>query len=281
MGDDRREDEYGEVLDPKATVRETKQMIAQYGFREIKLKGGVLDPDVEIETITRAARRSSARRIRCASIPTAPGRSKPRSASGERLKDELSGGGYLEDPCASLEGMAEVRRRLLAEGIDTPLASNVAVTYFADVPQGAQAGRSADRAVRSALLGRHAAGAIAVASVRRAGHGPVDALQQSPGRQPDGHDARGRGVAPISPTPATRIIPGRRRRTKWWPVGGFPFENGAVRIPDKPGLGVELDYDQLARGRERYAKLPYRKRDDEAEMRRHVDPNWKRVLPRW
>jgi glucarate dehydratase len=29
---------------------------------------------------------------------------------------------------ASLEGMAEVRRQLLAEGIDTPLASNVAVT---------------------------------------------------------------------------------------------------------------------------------------------------------
>ena len=23
------------------------------------------------------------------------------------------------------------------------------------------------------------------------------------------------------------------------------------------------------------------KRDDEAEMRQHVDPNWKRVLPRW
>ena len=57
--------------------------------------------------------------------------------------------------------------------------------------------------------------------------------------------------------------------------------NGCVRIPDKPGLGVELDYDQLARGRERYAKIPYRKRDDEAEMQRRVDPAWKRVLPRW
>ena len=48
-----------------------------------------------------------------------------------------------------------------------------------------------------------------------------------------------------------------------------------------PGLGVELDYDQLARGRERYAKIPFRKRDDDAEMRKHVDPNWKRILPRW
>ena len=65
-------------------------------------------------------------------------------------------------------------------------------------------------------------------------------------------------------------------------VGGrIKFDEGSVVIPDKPGLGVELDYDQVARGRERYDKLPYRKRDDEAEMQKHVDPNWKRILPRW
>jgi len=63
--------------------------------------------------------------------------------------------------------------------------------------------------------------------------------------------------------------------------GRIRFENGAVRIPDKPGLGVDLDYDQLARGRERYAAIPYRKRDDEAEMQKHFDPTWKRILPRW
>jgi len=63
--------------------------------------------------------------------------------------------------------------------------------------------------------------------------------------------------------------------------GRIQFEDGNVVIPDKPGLGVELDYDQLARGRERYEKCLYRKRDDEAEMRKHVDPNWRRSLPRW
>ena len=36
-----------------------------------------------------------------------------------------------------------------------------------------------------------------------------------------------------------------------------------------------------ASGRERYQKIPFRKRDDEAEMRKHVDANWKRILPRW
>ena len=63
--------------------------------------------------------------------------------------------------------------------------------------------------------------------------------------------------------------------------GRVPIVDGCVRIPERPGLGVELDRDALARGRERYAKCPYRKRDDEAEMRKHVDPNWRRVLPRW
>ena len=57
--------------------------------------------------------------------------------------------------------------------------------------------------------------------------------------------------------------------------------DGYITLPDKPGLGIELDYDQVARGRERYARIPFRKRDDEAEMRKHVDPEWKRVLPRW
>ena len=54
-----------------------------------------------------------------------------------------------------------------------------------------------------------------------------------------------------------------------------------VAISSKPGLGVELDYDKLARGKERYRVCKYRKRDDEAEMWKHVDKNWKRILPRW
>src|SRR4051812_33088725 len=50
-GSDAREDEYGEALTPEALVRQVKQMVARYGFGSIKFKGGVLEPDVEIETI--------------------------------------------------------------------------------------------------------------------------------------------------------------------------------------------------------------------------------------
>ena len=194
IGGDVREDEYGEVLSAEACVRECRQMVAQYGFREIKLKGGVLDPEIEIESI-RALRREFG--------PTYPLRIDPNCAwsvdttvaVGRALQDELSDGGYLEDGCATLEGMGEVRRRLLAEGNQTPQASNVAVTCFADVPVAKAPRRRADCALRPALLGRHAPGAAAFALDVGAGHGAFHALQQSPGRQHDGHDSRGGGLS--------------------------------------------------------------------------------------
>ena len=168
-------------------------MIAQYGFREIKLKGGVLDPDVEIASI---------RALREAFGPAYPLRIDPNCAwsvdtsvrVGRELKDELSAGGYLEDPCATLEGMGEVRRRLLAEDNHTPQASNVAVTSFADVPRA----RELD-AVQIVLSDPHYWGGMRNVQYLShltggAGYGAVDALEQSPGREPDGDDPRGCGV---------------------------------------------------------------------------------------
>lgn len=279
LGADLREPEYGEVLDPASMVQEARQMIAKYGFQEIKLKGGVLDPEAEIETI-RALRREFG--------PSYPLRIDPNCAwsvetsvkVGRSLKDELSGGGYLEDPCPKLEGMSEVRRRLLSEDIDTPLASNVAVTSFPDVPRA----RDLD-AVQIVLCDPHYWGGLR--QVQYLSH-----LCEVLGMGLSMHSNSHLGVSLMAMAHAAAASPNLTyacdTHYPWQTAidevvagGRIPFENGCVRIPDKPGLGVELDRDQLARGRERYAKLPYRKRDDEAEMRAHVDPNWKRILPRW
>ena len=54
---------------------------------------------------------------------------------GRALKEELSGGGYLEDPCPGLEGMGEVRRRLLAEETIRRRAVTSRSRSFADVPK--------------------------------------------------------------------------------------------------------------------------------------------------
>jgi glucarate dehydratase len=279
LGEDSREDEYGEVLDPAAAVREAKQMIARYGFREIKLKGGVLPPDVEILTI------QALRREFGASFPL---RIDPNCAwslgtsvnVGRTLRDELSDGGYLEDPCPQLDGMAEVRRLLVAENNHTPLASNVAVTNFADVPRA----RNLD-AVQIVLCDPHYWGGM-----RQVQH--LSHMCGVLGMGLSMHSNSHLGVSLMAMTHVAAACPNLtyacdthypwQTSTDEVVAGGrIPIVDGCVRIPARPGLGVELDYDQLARGRERYAKLPYRKRDDEAEMRRHVDPTWTRTLPRW
>jgi glucarate dehydratase len=58
------------------------------------------------------------------------------------------------------------------------------------------------------------------------------------------------------------------------------FENGAIRVSRKPGLGVELDRDALQALHEQYIKSGLRSRDDTGYMRR-IDPTYERKVPRW
>jgi glucarate dehydratase len=279
LGGDVREDEYGECLTPESIVRQCRQMVEKYGFREIKLKGGVFEPDREIAAI---------RALREEFGPKYPLRIDPNSAwsvdtsvrVGRELKEELTDGGYLEDPCAGIDGMAEVRRRLLAEGIETPFASNVAVTSFAAVPEAWK-----QDGVQIVLSDPHYWGGIRKQQ-------QLSNLCEVLGLGLSMHSNNHLGVSMMIMAHAACASPHLTHACDThypWQTsvdevvlgGRVPIVNGAVHIGDKPGLGVELDYDQVARGRERYGKLTYRKRDDEAEMRARVDPNWRRVLPRW
>ena len=105
LGDDARQDEYGEVLDPRSAVRECRQMIDHYGFHEIKLKGGVLDTEIEIATI-RALREEFGESYPLRIDPNCAWSVETSVQVGRALREELSGGGYLEDPCEELAGMA-------------------------------------------------------------------------------------------------------------------------------------------------------------------------------
>jgi glucarate dehydratase len=272
-------DEYGEVLTPEATVRECLQMVKQYGFREIKLKGGVLEPAIEIATI-KALRQEFGSDYPLRIDPNCAWSVDTSVTVGESLHEELSGGGYLEDPCPELAGMGEVRKRLLHKGVNTPLASNVAVTQFADVPKA----RDLD-AVQIVLSDPHYWGGMR--QVQQLSH-----LCEVFGMGLSMHSNSHLGVSMMAMTHVAAACPNltfacdthypwQTEKDEIVEGGRIRFENGSVKIPDKPGLGVTLDYDQLARGRERYEKIGIRKRDDAAEMRKHVDPTWKRVLPRW
>jgi glucarate dehydratase len=274
-----RKDEYGECLTPDAIVRQAKQMVAQYGFQSIKLKAGVLEPEVEIETI---------QQLYGAFGLEVPLRIDPNCAwsvdtsvrVGRALATELGGEGYLEDPAPGLDGMAAVRRRLFESGVRTPLASNVAVTSFADVPASVQ-----QDAVQIVLCDPHYWGGL-----RQIQH--LSKVCRTFGLGLSMHSNTHLGVSLMAMAHAAAAAPHLSyacdTHYPWQAAedevvegGRIPIVGGSVRIPDRPGLGVTLDYDQLARGRERYARCPFRNRDDEQEMRTHVDPAWRRMIPRW
>src|SRR5205814_263056 len=276
---DARPDEYGEALTPEALVKQVKQMAAKYGFHDIKFKTGVLDPDIEVETV---------KQLRAALGPAVPLRIDPNCAwsvetsvrVGKALAVELGNGGYLEDPAAGIDGMAQVRRGLLQAGGNTPMASNVGITSFADVPESVK-----KDAVQIVLCDPHYWGGL-----RQVQH--LGKICQTFGLGLSMHSNTHLGVSLMAMAHAAAATPHltyacdthypwQSEKDEIVAGGRVPIIDGCVKIPNKPGLGVELDYDQLAHGRERYATCLYRKRDDAEEMRKHVDPSWKRTLPRW
>jgi glucarate dehydratase len=276
VGADVRPDVWGEALTPESVVEQAIAMIAEYGFRSVKLKAGVVDPDVEIETMLA---------LREALGPEIPLRIDPNGAwsveTSLRVGTELAGVlEYLEDPAPGLDNMAAVRHGLLASGIDLPLASNIAVTSFADVPEAVRCD-----AVQ-VILGDHHywGGPRAVTQLGR--------LCETFGLGLSMHSNSHLGVSLLAMTHLAAATPGltydcdthypwQHAEDEIVQGGRVPIVNGAVRVPDRPGLGAELDQDALARGRERYERCGYRNRDDAAEMRRYIDPSWKREVPAW
>lgn len=278
-GKDIREDEYGEALSPETLVAQVKQMMQKYGFTSVKFKAGVLDPEEEIETVKQMYREFG---------PGVPLRIDPNSAwtietsvkIGKALARELSGGGYLEDPTAGIKGMAAVRKQLVEAGIHVPLASNVAVTSFKDLPA-----TVAEDAVQIILCDHHYWGGM-----RQVQHLAKLAETFNIGLSMHSNSHLGVSLMAMAHVAAATPhltyacdthYPWQSEKDEVVNGGRVPIKDGCVTIPEKPGLGVDLDYDQLERGKERYHQVPYKKRDDEAEMRKHVDPTWKRVLPRW
>ncbi len=62
--------------------------------------------------------------------------------------------------------------------------------------------------------------------------------------------------------------------------GVLEFHDGAVAVPDTPGLGVTLDEDALARAHENYVRSGLTARDDAAYMRR-FEPSFRPNISRW
>jgi glucarate dehydratase len=176
--------------------------------------------------------------------------------------------------------MAQVRRQLVQRGIDLPLASNVAVTGFAALPEAIRTD-----AVQVVLGDLHYWGGMrAITQLGR--------LCATFGLGLSMHSNSHLGLSLLAMTHVAAATPHltyacdthypwQDAQDEILESGRVPIVEGAVRVPTEPGLGGTLDRDALARGRERYERCPVRERDDEEEMRRRVDPDWRRVVPAW
>jgi glucarate dehydratase len=275
-GDDRREDLWGEAMTAEAIVEQAKTFMSEYGFKSIKFKGGVLPPDDEI-----AAVRAMAEHLPAGT----PLRIDPNCAwsveTSIRVGTELAGTlEYFEDPTAEIDGMAAVRKGLRAQGIDMPLATNMCVTSFDDVAESV-----AKDAVQVILGDHHYWGGLrAVAELGR--------ICTTFGLGLSMHSNSHLGVSLMAMAHLSAATPGLTydadTHYPWLYeedeilVGGkLNFVDGGIPVPHKPGLGIEVDRDALARGKARFDAIPYRDRDDVTYMRKTVDPTWEKLLPRW
>ncbi|MDQ4100003.1 MAG: glucarate dehydratase [Chloroflexota bacterium] len=275
-GSDARADVWGEATTPEGIVAQAQAMIARYGFGSVKLKAGVYPPEQEIAAM---------RALRAALGPNVPLRIDPNAAwtvdtsvaVAVALADTLE---YLEDPAPGMDGMAALHARLVDEGLTMPLATNMVVTSFDDVRP------SLDPPAVDIILGDH----HYWGGLRATTH--LGTLCSALGLGLSMHSNSHLGISLLAMTHVAAATPNLTyacdTHYPWQDepdevlVGGkIPVIDGAVTVPSTPGLGVEIDRDALARGRERYARCGFTERDDAGEMRRRVDPEWRHIQPRW
>ena len=60
----------------------------------------------------------------------------------------------------------------------------------------------------------------------------------------------------------------------------LPIIDGAVAVPNRPGLGIEVDEDAVAALHEQWKQCGVRTRDDVTPMQ-DVDPTWTGEVPRF
>lgn len=275
-GDDVRADRWGEALTPEGLVAQARDFVATHGFKSIKLKAGVFEPAVEIETM---------RQLRAAFGPGMPLRIDPNCAwtvpTSVMIGRELAGTlEYFEDPTAGIPEMGAVRRDLLAAGVEMPLATNMCVVRFEQIPQAVR-----EDAVQVILGDHHFWGGLrAVVELGR--------VCETFGLGLSMHSNSHLGISLLAMVHLAAATPSLTydcdTHYPWQDeadeilIGGkVPIVDGAVRVPEGPGLGLAIDRDALARGHERYQRVPYRDRRDDYEMRLKYDPSWVLKLPRW
>lgn len=259
-------DRFGAALDTDGILAQARWMLAEYGFEAIKLKGGVFDPHEEIEAIHALHD----------ALPGHPLRLDPNAAwsvetaieVGLRLDGVLE---YLEDPASGVAGMAQVAR-----AVSMPLATNMCVVSFDQLPEAVS-----QRPVKVILSDHHVWGGLLRSRLLA---GVCETFNFGLSMHSNSH----LGISLAAMTQLAAATPNLAYAcdTHWpWKdpaddvvqPGVLTFRNGAVRTPPGPGLGVNLDPDNLDRLHRNYVACGIRTRDDTSYLRRVGNPTNRRA----
>jgi len=255
-----------EALTTESVVRLAEAAEVRYGFRDFKLKGGVLAGSQEMETVTALAERFPKARITLDPNGAWSLEEAVRLCAGRR--DVLA---YAEDPCGAEGGysgrevMAEFRR---ATGL--PTATNMIATDWRQLRFAAEL-----HAVDIPLADPHfwtMQGSVQVAQFCRE-------WGLTWGSHSNNHFdvslAMFTHVAAAAPGNVTAID------THWiWQDGQrltkkpLKIERGRLTVPESAGLGVELDMEQVEAAHLLYEQVGLGARDDAMAMQ-YLRPKWK------
>ncbi|WP_165313714.1 glucarate dehydratase [Vibrio ziniensis] len=256
-----------EALTSDGIVRLAEAAFDKYGFSNFKLKGGVFRPDEEADAVCALASRFPDARVTI--DPNGSWSLQDAIRIGKGLKNVLA---YAEDPCGAEAGysgretMAEFRR---ATGI--PTATNMVATDWREL------GHSISlRAVDIPLADPHfwtMEGSVRVAQ-----------LCHEWGLMWGSHSNNHFDISLAMFTQVAAAAPGEITAldTHWiWQEGNqrltkepLKIQGGFITVPDKPGLGIEIDMAQVEKAHELYKNMGLGGRDDAIGMQ-YLVPNWK------
>lgn len=254
------------ALTPEAVVRLAEAAYARYGFNDFKLKGGVMRGEEEIAAVTALAERFPKARITL--DPNGGWLLKDAIRLCRDQHDVLA---YAEDPCGAEDGysgrevMAEFRR---ATGLQT--ATNMVATDWRQMGHAISL-----QSVDIPLADPHfwtMQGSVRVAQM-------CNEWGLTWGSHSNNHFdislAMFTHVAAAAPGKITAID------THWiWQDGQrltrepLQIVGGKVKVPGKPGLGVELDMEQVEAAHQTYRNMGLGARDDAVAMQ-YLIPGWK------
>jgi glucarate dehydratase len=255
-----------EALTTEAILCLAEAASVRYGFNNFKLKGGVLEGAQEMEVVTALAERFPDKRI-----TIDPNGAWSLEEAIHLCKSQRQRLAYAEDPCGAEQGysgreiMAEFRR---ATGL--PTATNMMATNWRELKHASQL-----HAVDIPLADPHfwtMQGSVRVAQFCRE-------WGLTWGSHSNNHfdisSAMFTQVAAAAPGNVTAVD------THWiWQDGQaltkepLHIVGGKLAVSERPGLGIEIDMDQVTQAHKLYQKIGFVARDDATSMQ-YLIPDWR------